>query len=265
MKRAALIFSVLASSLALAAPAQTPLSLRLKLQPDQALNYGVKTQIAQDMMGTDLSQTVDMTMSIKTAKAEKGTQALVQMTNVKLTLPENVPLPFTVEDLTKSIESVKTTIVYSDLGKALETKIEADDMAKMFSALSSGSANVGFLGLEYPEKALNIGDTWSAEINLTEALTAAGATPGPKKALPVAYTLTKVENGVATIKAVIKGTMETQGPGGMSANLDTDTESEYLVDIATGLPTTITTKGTNKIDFGGMTLDQKVSSTITKA
>jgi hypothetical protein len=261
--RSALFLSFVAAT-AFAGSAQEPVQLRFHFDPAAKLAYSSKTNVAQEMMGTDLSSAVEMTMTFTAEKADQGTKLSMVVSGSKATLPEGAPLPFTAEDMQQAMDSIKTTATYNELGVASDTKVEGNEMAKSLAA-TMNNLQMGFLGLEYPEKALKVGDTWVLERDFSKKPgETAPATTGAKKTIPVTYTLTKLEDGTATITAATKGQVETEGMGGMPMTVDMDTVTEYQVDVATGLPKTIKTTGSNHMDLGIGQMDQKIDATITR-
>lgn len=264
-KRSIILGLFLLSSLALAATLQEPATLRLKLESGKAVKYQHHTAIAQEMGGMDLSQSLDMTMNLVGTKVEKGTQVVIGMSDAKVTVPENMPMQGTPEDLAKAINSVKVTSTFNEYGKSSDVKVEGDSSAKTLMG-AAANMNMGFLGLQYPEQALKIGDTWKVDFDLSSVIAAAsGSTDTTKKVIiPVTYTLTKLENGVATIEAKEKGKFDVDTPQGITVTVNTDTTSTYVIDVATGLPNTIDVKGHNVVDTPMGPLDQNVTSTTKK-
>jgi hypothetical protein len=254
---------ILVASLLATAAFQQPLTLSLKLAPDQTIKYTSHSKIQQEMMGQDFSQSVDLNLNLKTEKADKGTKVTMKLTDVKLTLPEGVQLPMSAEDLTKSIESVTTTATYDESGKSTDLKIEGDDMARMMTS-SMNATRMGFMGIQYPASPLKVGDTWSVDYDLTNILNAGGSDSPKKQSITVNYTLTKIDGAVATVDGKIKGKVESSGPNGMAITIDMDTTSTYQIDTATGIPNSISTSGKNHLDFGMGEMDQHVESTVTK-
>lgn len=240
--------------------AQEPLLLRLKLEPGKEIRYSSKAVSQMEMMGMDMGQTMEMTMKLTPTVDEKGFRVVATSSDVNVKVASGSPMEGQIDEIKRTIENTKVTTLYNDRGNALESKTDSDN--PMVAAMASGATSAaGFVGLQYPENAVKVGDTWKVDIDFSKMM---GPVGGDKKQLvPVEYKLSKVDGGVATIVAVIKGKVNMEAPTGQSIGMEIDSESTYLVDVATGVPNEVTTKVKNNLDFGlGQTV--QTSSTTMK-
>jgi len=107
----------------------------------------------------------------------------------------------------------------------------------------------GSQGVSYPKKALKVGDTWTATMDIGKMM--GTAMPGMKASgsIPIVYKLAALKGGVATITVTMNGST-TMSMGANAMKMVMSTRGTMLVDAATGLLKSMTTTTDNDMNLG---------------
>lgn len=177
-------------------------------------------------------------------------------------------------------KEVVTKAVYDSLGKPAGENPDLSD--PMRSMVNGVGAAIGVFGINYPGKAVKIGDSWSSEFDLGKLLQAR-IPPGVNTSVqngkvPTTYTLKSVDpgKGVAVIEVSMKASPKMQivfpeqkGADGktvkmppMNMALEISSKGSVTVDLKTGLPISMTTESTSATT-GTQMMDGKQTSKTT--
>ena len=126
-------------------------------------------------------------------------------------------------------------------------------------------SKMGYMGLTFPDKELNVGDSWKTEVK-HEAGEAGGMITPKSGNTVIEYTLDKMEmmdgKNMAVITFTIKTEMEIIGPVG-DGSLAIDGKGTIHFDVEAGHPVKIEQTADNTVDLGQAIVDQSLKSTTT--
>lgn len=258
-----------------------PVTLRLNLKP--GAKYSLKSTNKMTSSGAgpmaamgNMTQTMTMAVTVK-SKSAKGTTVQMKVTDLKVDVPKDSPMAGQMTSAASQMKGMIVEQLVSALGKVLSTSTSGGNPASQRALNQFGGFRVGFLGVEFPSRAVSPGATWGTSVDFSEIL--GNAAPGMIQAgknakVPVKYTFKGVKTvggkRVANIDYTMIGSMDmTVGgpaqPGrqGMAMNMNLDMRGAFVVELATGLPLSGSAKGAVKTSVAGMNIVQNMSTTFT--
>ena len=266
MKRPIYLLSLLGFA-ALAVAGGDPVTLRLSLDKPFTQNYLVETKMVQQIdlsaagqgeqemvMNTSMLYKYDVAKAAEDGKADMKTT----VSDIKVEMEGGQGAPGM--DMPKEIV-MKGKV--DNLGKMYEMKVEGQVNPQIEAMM--GSATNGTNTLVFPDKPVNVGDTWKFKMPATKYT--------KESELTATFVETKNENGVVhKIKVtgpVISDTKmggEETGGQQMTIKGTTNMEMTYEVDGATGwtkaLNGKMTSDSTIDIESVGITLKMKGAGTV---
>jgi hypothetical protein len=129
----------------------------------------------------------------------------------------------------------------------------------------------GFMGIHFPKEAIGVGSKWAVELDASQMFDKSEFITSVSGKLPVSYEVTGFEviegkNNVK-VKSLMAGTINMQlgGPAGdMQAVVKLNFDTDYWVDVATGMLTKSAGKATIDNDFGMGTMTQKLTVNVAR-
>lgn len=235
--------------------------------------YRMTTSVAQALPGqatrNGMSSSVDLTLKVI---SRSGSQTTVESTTgkMKLDVPGGVPAA-SKKQAEAAGSGAKTQMVMDATGTIVSAKALGKGANPMAAGMGQGFSSA-VQGLSFPNRAVKIGESWKATLDLGKFLKAAGS-----KGLPAGMTIsgvmpittklvaTKQQGGktLANLKFTMAGTM-TMGMQGQSFPTKMNTVGDSWIEVGTGITHSMKTVATSATSFGGQTMTQKVTTTMTK-
>lgn len=245
--------------------------ISVKLEVGQTIRYKTVAESTSDMIGQSSESTVTTVSKAEVLSSSKGWSKL-RVTNESFDMSGDAP-PGS-EDALDAMKDLVVTFDVNSRGLTRNTKIEnIDDLDPMMQQTLRGSARalslVGFMGVHFPEKAIDTGSTWSVKIKGTDMFGEEGMFTSVDGDLPFEFKVLGFEDykGKRHIKieAIMDGDLEMviESPAGdLDVSMTLETKSIYWVDVATGLVSKSTSEGETNMDFGFGSMEQTSSSVI---
>ncbi len=261
-----------------------PITLRHALSPDSTETYKMVTDVKQTVAvpgqgDVDILMNTSMDVAMKTGKADdKGSFDIeTTMSNIKTTM-DGPMAEMMQQQQDKAPKTIKTTGKINDRNQMTmnpDKSAKADPMTQLMGGTSAG-ASVMFV--EFPEKPVSVGDTWTFNLPKTPMYGKEAPVVNAKLVGEKDFNGTKV--WIVSTDGKIKlnvdlGEMMKDQPGNpmagqsmiMTGNIDMT--GEALIDQANGKTLSYITKMKSKanMDMGGMSIDTTgtVTNTLTAA
>lgn len=272
--RVALVATAL--SMMVAAQAQDTYKMRLALEAGKALHVTTVSSTKMAFTGPIEQEMNTKTTMVQAYKFDQGTDGWwkVALTTVDFKMDGDAGMPGMSADpaaILDAVKKVKISAEINNLGQARNVKLEGDQdldmMTKgMTASVSEYLAQIGFMGVQFPEEAVGVGTKWKKEFDMAKILEANGGgfLSNAKGMMPIEFEVLGFEdvNGVKAAKIQIftdgKVTFDSQMGG--SGTMSTTSKGTTWINVATGLPIKSETKMANNIDIGGqMNISQEMS------
>jgi hypothetical protein len=230
-------------------------SLRLRLKDGDRLIYSRTSDVNMAVSGLQTGEehfTATERRVIVVDKVEGGEISVSASTQDAVVTQEQRPEGekplFNYDDLESGLAVSRAKMTITDRGQTLSSIIEGasslDPIAlSVASALTSSQKMIGPLGLIYPEGQVKVGQEWTVQIDLADAIddaTAGVVIPGSSE-LPLVHTVTAIEKRdgaqVVVISQTISGevTISVSASGlTMDGTTTVSSTGEFVVEAATG-------------------------------
>jgi hypothetical protein len=263
--RSAAMFVVLGS--ALAAQAQK-VTLRYNPAVGKTYVFSTTTTMKQTMPQGASNMKQSMTTTMKVLK-KAGDKVTIQTTvsGAKVTATgQGAEMASGIE---KQLNSTKSTTVIDSRGRPAD--IKATGPQAMQSALSGMAGGLGSMN-SFPEGPVGVGSTWTSTIDFQKMMK--GMLQGMKMSggkIPVKMTLKRFETAggkrLAVIDVVLNGNFSLNPPAGNASAMGPvtttlRTNATMKVDVATGVPVEVQSKGGGTTSIGKMKLVQDITTSM---
>lgn len=240
-------------ALLLVAPVSAQTLLRFKPPVGAHRAYVTTMAMVQSMPGgagpMSFTQTIPMELSV-VSRAGNTTTIQTKMGQAKVTAPAGSPMAAMTSQMAKASSGTVSTTVVDEFGN-LKSLGATGAGAAMAKGIGNGMM-AGAQGVAYPAKALKVGDTWGASLDLGKVM--GGMMGGAMKVngkIPIVYRLTGLSGGTATIAVSMKGST-TMNMGAQAIKMTMDTAGTMRVETATGLLQSMTTTSVTDVQMGAM-------------
>jgi hypothetical protein len=179
--------------------------------------------------------------------------------NAHVTLPPNSPMA-----------SMKATMEKQMTSQPTKSKIDTRYHISSVSGTVADSALSNMQTLNFPEKPVRIGDTWATSLDIGKFMGGmmGGKTPGMAMngSIPIKFKLLGLGQGpkgqMATISITMKGAMS-MSMQGQAIPIKMDASGTYTVDVATGMTIGMKMKSATTSSFGGNSMTQNMTQSMT--
>lgn len=266
----------LVSLLALAAlgSAQT-VTLRFKPPVGTTRSYVTTTSMVQNVPGMPAPMTMSQTMPMtyRVVSRSGGLTTIQTKTGqVKVTVPAGSPMAAQKAQIERMASGMTSTMTVDEFGTLKSMGATGAPGASLANGIGAGMAS-GAQGISYPNKPLKVGDTWTGSLDMGKSMSKTvpmGMTAKGK--IPIVYRLLGIEKQGGKTLARISMTMNGStsmamgaagaGAGGgksMSMTMRMASQGTMVVDAATGLLQSMSTKMSNDMAIMGQNMRQNIS------
>lgn len=244
---------------ALAAFGSAQTLLRFKPPVGKSASYTMTMTMSQSMAGMAAPMTITTTMPMTmrvVSRSGKNTVLETKAGQAKVSVPANSPMAGMKAAMEKASSNVATKSTVDELGnvKGLDASGTGAGAA-MAKQMSTGMMQ-GAQGVSFPAKALKVGDTWSANLDMGKMMGGMGG-GGMKMSgnIPITYRLTALSGGVATIAITMKGA-PSMNANGQTIKMNISATGKTVVEAATGFMRSTGMVSDTAIQFGAQTMKQ---------
>ncbi len=242
--------------------------LRLNLKEGAGYTFVSTQNMEQEMEGKSTPSKQETTMTVK-VKKKQAADYLIETTIDEVSLTDgNTAQSGPTPD--SSLAGLRYETTYDAQGRQKKGASKTTDARLQQLTSIMASLEMGFLGLEFPEQAVNVGDSWTIQYDfdaITRSLPPGSKIEGSKN-FPMTYKVLKFENEGGKRLAVLGVSMNgdlkmvfsmgdpKQKP--LTMTLNTKMDGTMRVDTETGLPVNSSIKGVNDIQSDILKLKQKM-------
>lgn len=269
------------------ASGSTPLTLRFAFAKGSEMKYLSTSESTTTMSGGNAKMPAMKPVSTSANTVVKvvdvtGGNAKVELSVANMDIKGGMTDPNAqkqMQKMTKDMVGMKVIATFDAMGNPSNQKYEKGD--KMQAMAVGVDSSTGFLGLTYPEKALNLGDTWSHSVDYKSVFGAMGQMASAKwtsSNVTTKFTLKSIDTtkGTAVIGIAASGNpsfsmklgeiakgaeKDAKMPAEMKMSFKISGSGTATVDLKTGLPTEInyeiSTEFSNPMAGGSMVKKDK--------
>lgn len=256
-----------------AATAQGGVMIRYAPPVGSTAKYRLTNAMAQAMPGqaggNSMKSSLDMTIKVL---SRTGAKTTVETTTGRM----HVDLPAgTSATMKKQIEDAgsgsKVQMVMDASGAIITAKSVGKTNNPMASGMGQGFSGA-MQGMSFPNRTVRVGESWKSSLDMGKFLKAAGSKGLPpgmtiNGVLPITTKLAAVRQQggktLAQLKYSMVGSM-TMGMQGQSFVTKMNTTGESWIEVGTGVVHSMKTVAKSTTGFGGRSMEQKITTTMTK-
>ncbi|MGV3614818.1 MAG: hypothetical protein ACO1SV_05715 [Fimbriimonas sp.] len=253
--------------------AQSAVMIRYAPPVGTTTKYRMSTSINQTLPGqpasNTMTSTIDLTLKVL---ARNGSRTTVETTTgrMKLNLPASAPAAAK-KQMEDAGSGTKTQAVMSETGAILSAKSVGKVSNPMAAGMGEGFSGA-VQGLSFPNRAVKVGETWKASLDMGKFLRAAGSKNLPagmtiSGVLPITTKLVAVRQrggkALANLKFTMAGTL-TMGMQNQKIPTRMNSVGDCWIEVGTGIAHSMKTVATSTTGFGGRSMVQKITTTMTK-
>lgn len=256
------------------ASSQGSVSLRLNPGIGSRLNY--ETRVSTSIKGQQQTATQTLRQRMEVLKkTAAGFRLRTTITSVDVT--GSGPMAGAKGQMQKALLGKSWTADISATGRSSNVSASGgSETQAMLAALQATDA--GFMGILYPERPVRVGASWSGTLNLAKVFK---SLPGGNMfqvkrggTIPIKYTLSRLENfggkSTAVVSFSMKGntafTMNMPSKAGSTQpqdmTLSFGSNGIARIETLTGLPTSVTSVANMDMNLGGVSVTQKMVSSV---
>jgi hypothetical protein len=257
--------------------------LRLKVEPGTKLGLTTKSETKMSFAGM-MEQTVNSTTTLGQSlvfQQGEGGWLKFEILTTEFSMESDGQMgPMPVDPATIGEQLKKTKIIGEvdergqSRGVTLSNAEELDQMGKsILTSTVASTAQLGFMGVAFPEEGLTVGQTWDKEFDMAQIVedNSMGFLSNVQGKIPVKFEVAGFEDvsGSRTVK--IKSFMDGSvtfdvSMMGSQGNMNMTSVGHVWIDLATGLVVKAETEMANTMDMGQLTIQQetKVSTAVRK-
>jgi uncharacterized cupredoxin-like copper-binding protein len=254
-----------------AAPTQDKALVKFKLGKDASVQFKSTIKTDMEIMGTAQSNTIVMTQSVSAIETKEG------WTTVRFKTDDFKMEGDSMMGMESGFDSVKEVTIKMEVDEqgrtrnvTLENTEKIDPMLRQLMTGSMKSDQIaGFMGVHFPKEEVGVGSKWAVELDAAQMFDKSEMITSVEGKLPISYEVTGFEeiNGKRNVKvhSIMTGTvnLDIASPAGdLKAVVQLEFDTEYWVDVATGILTKSVGKANIDNDFGMGSMTQKLAVNI---
>jgi hypothetical protein len=260
-----------ASAIVAATPTQDKAIIQFKLAKDASVQFKSTIKTDMDFMGTQQSNTIVMTQNVAAVDAKEGwTTVLFKTNDFKMEGDGMMGM----ESGFESIKEISIRMEVDAQGKTRNVTLEnTEKVDPMLRQLMTGSMKsdqiAGFMGVHFPKEEVGVGSKWATELDATQMFDKSEMITGVSGKLPISYEVTAFEaiDGKNNVKvhSIMQGTvnLDIASPAGdLKAIVKMTFNTDYWVEVATGILTKSASKANIDNDFGMGSMTQNLTVSI---
>jgi hypothetical protein len=236
-------------------PVQSAVTFKYQPPVGSIFKYRTVIDSHQDMgPGMDMSSKIQMDVQTKVvSRTGELTKLETKTLAVKVTAPEGSPMAAQTDQMEKTLMGNVTTSTIDSHFKPVAGKSTSFDQVTQGVLGAMG-------GYSFPSKPINVGESWSSDMDLTKM---GAMTPGMKITgkIPIVCKLVSIEGGDAIISISMKGSMKMEASG-QTINMDLSSDGTMKVTIATGISLYSDSTTTYSMEVAGRTIKSSMTQTM---